>query len=263
MHLIAPNPFHGFTGSYKGSFKVPSPANLYYFLFQRALITVLKYKAALVLVSNQLDREFLLKKGLKPSNTMVTYVACDASFGADVINAAKSYDAVYVGRFHVQKGFPDLLQAWKKVTEHLPKALLVIIGEDITAGNIQEFISQNGLERNIRFLGFVGGAQKYEYIKSSKLCIFPSYYESFGMVALEAMACGVPVVAYDLPVFRGIYLKGMVRSEIGDVDAMAANVIRLLEHDGERSRIAGEALEMSRQFSWEKTASDILHDLEV
>ncbi len=258
MHLVAPNPFKGFNKLYTAGIKLPSLSNLYYFIFQRAVLLVLKRMASLVLVSNQSDRIFLLRKGFSPERILVTYGACDALFGDSVLNASKTYDAVYVGRLHSQKGFPDLLQVWKMVVEKLPNAKLEVIGEDINARDFMLFVKKNKLEQNIQFLGFLGGAQKYSYIKSSKVLILPSYYESFGIVALEAMACAVPVVAYDLPVFREIYTKGMVRAPIGDINCMARNTIELISDDAKRMALSKDAWELSRQFSWEKTASDIL-----
>lgn len=261
MHLIAPNPFKGFKKLYTQGVKLPSAANLYYFFFQRGILSALKRMASLVLVSNQSDRAFLIKKGFDQDKVLVTYGASDVSCSEAVLNEEKTYDALYIGRFHEQKGFPDLLAIWKDVVRQLPKVKLAVMGEDITAQDVKTYIRQNHLERNIDFLGYVGGTRKYGYIKSSKICIFPSYYESFGIVALEAMTCGVPVLAYDLPVFREIYVKGMLRLPIGDIEGMAQKAIELIENNGERRLIGKEALDISKQFSWDKTAQDILGKL--
>lgn len=261
MHLIAPNPLKGFRKSHGQGLRVPSLSNTYYFLFQRLLIFVLKKKAALVLVSNCSDRNFLLKRGLSASRILVTYGACDASFDDAVLDAPKAYEAIYIGRFHEQKGFPDLLRIWKEVSGEFPDARLIVLGEDITARNIETLIHKYGRGSNIEFLGFVGGSRKYEYLKASKVCILPSYYESFGIVALEAMACAVPVAAYDLAVFSEIYRKGMIRAPVGDINSMARNTIELLRNDQKRRSISKEALDMSRQFSWDNTAKDILRKL--
>lgn len=258
MHLIAPNPFKGFKKIYAKGFRIPSPSNVYYFIFQRMLLLILKTKASLILVSNKADRLFLMKNGFSQSNILVSYGACDISCINSVVAQDKRYDAIYVGRFHEQKGFPDLLKIWSKVVKELPDVKLIILGEDIGAGDIELLIRENKLEHNTEFLGYVGGEKKYHYFKSSKICIFPSYYESFGMVALEAMASGIPVIAYDLPVFREIYTKGMVRASIGDIAQMTKNVIDLIVNDNKREIISQEALELSRQFTWGKTAQAIL-----
>lgn len=258
MHLIAPNPFKGFKKLYCPGWKLPSLANLYYFFTQRAVLFLLKSRATLVLVSNELDRDFLLSKGFSRDKVAVTYGASDVSYGDEVLDAEKYYDAIYVGRFHEQKGFPDLLESWRGVVRELPQAKLVVIGEDISAGDIHAFVRSNAMEKNVEFLGYVGGKRKFDYVKAAKICIFPSYYESFGMVALEAMACAVPVLAYDLPVFRGIYPKGMVRVPVGDIAGLARKALELIKDDNQRRSIGKDALGISRQFSWDKTARDIL-----
>ncbi len=154
-----------------------------------------------------------------------------------------------------------MLAIWKAVLKELPQAKLIVMGEGISAGDVKAYMRNNALEQNIEFLGYVGGQCKYGYIKSSKICIFPSYYESFGIVALEAMACAVPVLAYDLPVFREIYTKGMVRLPVGDIKEMAKKAIELIKDEDKRRLIGKEALEISRNFTWDKTAQDILRRL--
>ncbi len=262
VHLIAPNPFKGFRKLYIKGFTVPSLANIYYFIFQRTVLCILRKYVDLVLVSNEGDRLFLIKKRFSPSCVMVTYGAYDRQCIEKVIADNKIYDAIYVGRFHLQKGFPDLLKAWKGVIRQLPNASLVVIGEDISAGDIESFIKENKLEKNIRFLGYVGGEKKYYYLKSSKLLIFPSYYESFGIVALEAMACGLPVVAYDLPLYREIYPGGMLKAKIGDTACLASYILDLLTDESLRQKLSQEASELSKNFSWGQTARDILDRIE-
>jgi glycosyltransferase involved in cell wall biosynthesis len=261
MHLIAPNPFKGFKKIYSKGFAVPSLANVYYFLTQRFLILFLKKTASLVMVSNNSDRQFLIEKGIDQKKVMVTYGACDTKLVDSAKPVLENSDAVFVGRFHVQKGFPDLLKIWQKVAARFPKAKLVIMGEDITSDDIKEMIKDRNLQDNVEFLGYVGGEKKYSYIKSSKILLMPSYYESFGMVALEGMTCGLPVVAYDLPVFREIYTSGMLRALVGDWEEMAKNCIALLSDETLRYKIAKEALNLSAKFSWESTAGDILKRL--
>lgn len=261
MHLLAPNPFKGFRKMYSTGFKIPSLSNLYYFLSQRLISFALKRQGALVLVSNYNDRDFLAKKGFGADRILVTYGACEVYFDEKIISEPKSYDAIYIGRFHEQKGFPDLLKAWRQVKEALGNAKLAVLGEDIAMEDIKSFIEKNGLKEYIDFIGFVGGIIKFDYIKSAKVCIFPSFYESFGMVILEAMSCGVPVVAYDLPVYRRIYTRGLALAPVGDIRKMADIVIDLLKNDAKREALAEEALAMSRHFSWDKTADDILNKL--
>jgi D-inositol-3-phosphate glycosyltransferase len=117
------------------------------------------------------------------------------------------------------------------------------------------------LQDNICFKGFVGGRDKFRLIKSSKVAVVPSYYESFGMVILEAFALGLPVIAYRLPVYNDIYTQGIRLVSIGDKNRFAEEVISLLENVQEREKLAKEARQLSEKFSWEQSANEILNYL--
>ena len=60
------------------------------------------------------------------------------------------------------------------------------------------------------------GGEKIKILKQSRLFVLPSFYESWGMVAAEAMAAGLPVVAYSLPVYQDLFSKGINQVKIGD-----------------------------------------------
>ena len=98
-------------------------------------------------------------------------------------------------------------------------------------------------------------------MKKSRLLICPSYYESFGMVIVEAMTCGLPVVVYDLPIYGMIYPAGMIRVEIGNIDKLAQSVSNLLLDEALRNKMADDAYALSKGFSWEKTIEDIFKRL--
>ena len=138
------------------------------------------------------------------------------------------------------------------------RRFLAIIGTDTNIESVMNRVREEGLSANIKFLGFLSGISKFEVLKSSKLLVFPSTYESFGMVAAEGMACGLPVVAYALPVYEEIYPAGMIKAKIGDINGLAQGMLDLLCDDSARENLARQALEVSRAFTWEKTAAQIL-----
>jgi glycosyltransferase involved in cell wall biosynthesis len=76
------------------------------------------------------------------------------------------------------------------------------------------------------------------------------------------MACGLPVVAYDLPVYRGIFVQGMLTVKIKDMRALSNLVLDLLEDDKKRQALSFSALELSRGFSWARPAENILLKLQ-
>ncbi len=261
LHLIAPNPLKGFKNTAAKGRTLPALSNIYYFISQRLVLNYMKKHANMVMVSNSLDKNFLLSKGFEADKVIVTYGAVDWKAVNSSAKKEPGFDACYVGRFHPQKGFPDLIEAWKRVCKKYPQALLAVIGNDINFNKIVSKVRAGGMARNIKFLGFLNGAEKFSVIKSSKTCIFPSTYESFGMVAAEAMACGVPVVAYDLPVYEQIYSQGMLKAEVGDVGGLSEHVLSLLTDAEKRKKMSREAFAVSQKFTWDKTAAQILERL--
>lgn len=258
LHLIAPNPFKGFRKVSSGGFAFPEIKNIYYYLSQRLVLFFMRKFAGLVMVSNSLDRGFLLKLGFAPGQVLVTYGAVDWLAVNSAVKGKEEFSACYIGRFHQQKGLFDLIQAWKIVCAKLPEALLAIVGTDTNIESVMSRVREEGLSANIKFLGFLSGIPKFEVLKSSKLLVFPSTYESFGMVAAEGMACGLPVAAYALPVYEEIYPAGMIKARIGDINGLAQGILDLLCNDNMRESVARQALEVSRAFTWEKTAAQIL-----
>jgi len=153
-------------------------------------------------------------------------------FTAGVAQGDKEYDAVFVGRHDASKGVFELLEIWKAVVDRSPGARLAMIGS-CNPGNrkkIEGLLSGLGLGGSVDLMGTVPDVEKYSVMKRSGVCLFPSHVEEWGIVPQEALACGLPVVAYDLPVYReniadcpAVFL---VRK--GDVHGMAEKTLGLL-----------------------------------
>jgi len=265
LHLIAPSPFKGFNKIHKKGFHIPNLRDLYYYFTQTIIILFMRKFAHFVIVCNHIDKDKLLKKGFTNQQVLITHVAPEW----DEINQIKTdkiekqYDVCFIARFHPQKGYEDLFQAWAIISKQFKKAKLVMIG-DIPTDILTKKGEQYGIDdSHVDFLGFLDGVEKYRKIAQSKVLLFPSSYESFGMVAVEGQACKVPVVAYNLPFFDVVYPKGMIRvDKVGDVKTLAEKAILLLENEELRNQIAKEAYENAKRFDFKYTAKDIIERLE-
>ena len=110
--------------------------------------------------------------------------------------------AVFTGRLVTTKGLPMLMQVWKRVAESIPDALLLVVGSGGVGiqnceAQLHSYVQRNGLEDHVWFPGSVENIRDYLY--AADLFVFPSRKESFGISVAEAMACGLPVVASDIP----------------------------------------------------------------
>jgi glycosyltransferase involved in cell wall biosynthesis len=171
--------------------------------------------------------------------------------------AAKEYDAVFVGRHDAEKGVFDLIEIWKSVTGKYPSAKLAMIGScnPNNRAKLVSLISELGLEGNVYMKGTVDDDTKYSLIKGSKLCLFPSYVEEWGIVPQEALACGLPVVAYDLPVYRENIkpCEAVFLEPVGDITGMARKAVELLS-DEEYQKYELLGPEFVSQFGWDEVA---------
>ena len=95
-------------------------------------------------------------------------------------------------------------------------------------------------------------------LRSSHAFVLPTAGEGWGCPPVQALACGLPVIAYDLPSFREIYRKGMIRVEKGDVKKLAEAIITLMENEVMREKLSRQALEQAGEYDWEKSTKETL-----
>jgi D-inositol-3-phosphate glycosyltransferase len=168
---------------------------------------------------------------------------------------------LFVGRLAPIKGLTTLLQALAAAkADGLAAAdvRLVVVGGDKDERWDGERARLRGLAHDlgvapwVDFRGPQPQAALPDYYAAADLCLMPSLYESFGMVALEAMACGVPVIGSrvgGLAVTVQDGVTGLLVPE-GDVAALAGGIARLLADPGRRARLGAEAAEWARRFAW-------------
>ena len=115
------------------------------------------------------------------------------------INAAQEkFDVIYVGRLIDFKHIDILIKAIKNLRKQIPTVKCLIIGDGPERENLKALVKKLRLEKNIEFLGFLDNYDDVcALIKSSKVFVLPSTREGFGMIAIEANACGIPVITTD------------------------------------------------------------------
>jgi len=227
-----------------------------YYLSQRFGIFLMKKFADLFLVLNELDKKALSRYDVGERVRVVNMGVDVKAVGTIKPSVQRMYDAIFVGRLTPQKGILDLIEIWNRVCQRKRGARLALVGGG-SAKWIQTVVNEikrNNLDNNVDFLGFREGREKFELLKSAKCFLMPSLYESWGMTVVEAMACALPVIAYDLPVFDSLFPYGMKKVPIGDVSAFAECVLDVLENEILRSKLAEEAQEMALKYDWDLVA---------
>lgn len=172
---------------------------------------------------------------------------------------------LFVGRYNdARKGFKYLTRALVLVRQQFPSVRLLVVGRG-RAKRYQRFIESRGLERNVEFVGFASDADKSRYFASADVFCSPATgNESFGMVVMEAMASGKPVVTTAIPGHRDILTNGVegLLVEPASAQALALALVRLLA-DRALARAMGEAgRATAMHYSWPEVGKRVVEQYE-
>jgi N-acetyl-alpha-D-glucosaminyl L-malate synthase BshA len=154
---------------------------------------------------------------------------------------------IHTSNFRKVKRTQDVVLVFKKVLDEIP-AKLLLIGDGPERQTVEQLCRDLHLMDEVRFLGKLDPVE--ELLAVSDLFLMPSETESFGLAALEAMACQVPVIASNTGGIPEIVIDGQTgfMSRVGDVDAMAKNATQLLSNQEVLDQFKRQAVEHARQF---------------
>lgn len=233
------------------------PASVLSWLAQRASFWLVKRAADVVFPLNSSVRTALITRGWPAQKLHVHGAGLDVKKLAEIPSRPKRFSACYLGRINPTKGVFDLPAIWAMVVEKVPDSALVIMGGGSPTwdARLRQTIAGAGVTKEVHALGFVPARTAYRHLKDSTMFISASTEEGFGMSAAEAMACGVPVVAYDLPAYREFFPQGMTRVPVGDTHAFAAAIIRLLTDRTFYAEQCQAALKTAAQYDWDRVAA--------
>jgi glycosyltransferase involved in cell wall biosynthesis len=255
FYLFAPTPFSA-ESPYKGLGRFKG---LLYYISQLPVYSLIKRYADMVWVTSEPDRWKFIRGRLSSRKVVAVRGGVDIKTPLSLPDPKfKRFDAVFIGRFHPQKGILQLVDIWKTICEKRKNAKLAIIGVGDLEDKLLRNISDCRLKDNIFLFGFKDGVEKLKIIKDSKVVVHPAIYDSGGMAACEAMACGLPGVGFDLPALRTYYPKGMLKTPCYDLKAFAGNILRLLNDEKLYEQTAKDALEWAKEWDWDKRAKHLL-----
>ncbi|MES2619162.1 MAG: N-acetyl-alpha-D-glucosaminyl L-malate synthase BshA [Bacteroidota bacterium] len=157
---------------------------------------------------------------------------------------------VHTSNFRKVKRIEDVVKVFAKVAPHVPSKLL-LIGDGPERTNIELLCRETGFCDRITFLG--KQEQIEEILSVCDLFLLTSETESFGLAALEAMACEVPVISTNAGGIPEVNIQGVTGflSDVGDVDDMAKNALRLLTDEDLLKTFKANALKKAREFKLE------------
>ena len=166
---------------------------------------------------------------------------------------------LYVGRLVYEKGVQHLISAMPKILENYHDAKLIIAGKGGMLDELKGQAEAMGLSNKVYFTGYLNSKQVQKMYKCADVAVFPSTYEPFGIVALEAMLAGVPTVVSDIGGLNEIVDHGIngMKSYAGNCNSIADSVISLLYDKQLASIVSKKAKQkVKEEFNWNKIAQD-------
>ncbi|MEU4213311.1 glycosyltransferase family 4 protein [Streptomyces sp. NPDC026206] len=166
----------------------------------------------------------------------------------------------FIGRIdEPRKGLPVLMRALPKILAERPGTRLLVAGR----GDEEEAVAAlpSGMRANVEFLGMVSDEDKARLLRSVDVYVAPNTGgESFGIILVEALSAGAPVLASDLDAFAQVLDRGAAGELFAneDADALATAALRLLGDDARRAELSERGSKHVRRFDWSVVGADIL-----
>jgi glycosyltransferase involved in cell wall biosynthesis len=166
---------------------------------------------------------------------------------------------ISVGRLAAEKNWETLLRAAAKVYAEYPELRLVLIGDGPDKANLELLASELGIAERVTFTGELPFGEIHAYLKAADLFSFASVTETQGLVTMEAMAAGLPVVAVDGSGTRDIIEDGKQGFLVdNDADALAKAISNLLSDPPQMKKLSNNALRKAKTFDIHESGKQLV-----
>ncbi len=166
---------------------------------------------------------------------------------------------LFMGRLVYEKGVQHLISAMPKILDRYHDSKLIIAGKGGMLDELKAQVKYLGIENKVYFTGYLDSKQVCKMYKVADVAVFPSTYEPFGIVALEAMLAGVPTVVSDVGGLNETVehkVNGM-KSYAGNPNSLADSILELLYNPQLCDSVVKQAkLKVKNEFNWTKIAQD-------
>ncbi len=227
-------------------------------LLKRSLFDLLSILTSDVIIGNSKQIEELVNEVIKKIKikrsifTLPTPVDTELFHPMKIKKEENYYKLLFVGNLLERKGIFDLIEVAKLLRDANIRYVLYLVGrfnQRKVEKDVNSLISKYELINNIEFIGKLKQKELVDYYNNCDLFIFPSYYEGSPRVAKEAMACGLPVVAYDI---AGIKLIDKGRNiiqvvNVGNIDGLFRKIIELISDEKKLKDLSSKSVKHIRE----------------
>lgn len=221
----------------------------------------------IIAVSHHTKRAIIREYGIPADKIDVVHNSFDASTLIQDVGAnsyayleemkRNGYKVVAsIGRLTIQKGLPNLLQAFQKVVARNPKALLLVVGSGEQYNELIGLSAQLGIARNVVFTDFQRGKNYRDAYSVADLFVMPSISEPFGLTPLEAIGYGTPALISRQSGVAEV-IKNCHKVDFWDIDEMANQIVNVLRSDALRDELHKNSLQEYDRLSWSDAANKL------
>jgi glycosyltransferase involved in cell wall biosynthesis len=216
-------------------------------------------------VVSESTRQELIGLGFHAGNIVIVPNAVNTKLYAPSADHMQDKPLIgHVGRLKRYKSVDHLLRAFQIVLKDIPDARLRIVGDGDFRADLERLAHELVIADRVEFTGYVSQAEKVRQLNQMSVAVNCSAKEGWGLTVIEANACGVPVVASDVPGLRDSVVdeKTGLLYEFGNIEQLAQKITLILRDENLRNRMRVDALEWGRSFNWEESAKKMVSFLE-
>jgi len=237
-----------------------------------------KRAAKIITPSNYWKEELMRRYDLPAEKIVVTYEGIDKKYQISNIkyqisnlkilrkyNIEKPF-VIYTGSLYPHKNVEVLIRAVKKLNKEIRLYLVIVCARNIFYKRFLQKVEKLGVKDYVNFVGFVPDEELVTIYQQAEVFVFPSLIEGFGLPGLEAMACGLPVLVSDIPVFREIYKDAVIYFDPFSINDLAEKIKKIIKDKKLKEKLRLKAKKLISSYSWEKMAKKtikIYRDLEI
>lgn len=161
-----------------------------------------------------------------------------------------------LGSLVPNKNLPRLLSAWGKILPYLPPDMWLVLCGAQGTDSVFKYVTLSETPDRVHFTGYVDDESLPALYSGAKAFVFPSLYEGFGLPPLEAMCCGVPVIASSAASLPEVVGDAAILVNPYDIDGIAKSIQSVLTDNELRNRMVEKGFDRASLYSWERTADE-------
>jgi glycosyltransferase involved in cell wall biosynthesis len=215
------------------------------------------YKGKLIFADSPSARDELIRMGHPEDRTALLYAGIDHELFKNNTEPKTAYPLIsYIGRLKRYKQVDLIVKAMPMILREFPDAVLEIGGKGDDLPNIEAAVKEAGVEKNVRFLGFLSEEDKAKAMARATVTATMAEKEGWGITVIESNAAGTPVVGSNVQGLRDSIVDGKtgILAEPGDSADLAQKIISLLKDRERLQRMEAEARAWAATFTWERSA---------